>query len=273
MDHYSAIIKMKRITDKLNNTDDSEMHDANEISQTQNVTYCMIPLIWHSAFLPHFIEIFAQCHFISKNLCSPSLKELPTSPSFSTASLYFTFRIPHMNIKYLLIYCLWPPPEYKFYEERRIFISICPEHGKHFINVTEWMDGWSWNRRRWFLRSYHSSSFSVITEFGSKYNCNDSGQLRTDKLQKHRQDRGKWPFEYIPLLIKQSHILVGPRNVYIIQLNSCYTWAFSWIFWKNISRSRCDYCFVISIKGNIFFLWTLSHLSHAYTLKAFVHRN
>lgn len=36
---------MKRITDKLNNTDDSEMHDANEISQTQNVTYCMIPLI------------------------------------------------------------------------------------------------------------------------------------------------------------------------------------------------------------------------------------
>ena len=107
-----------------------------------------------------------ECHSICKNLISPSLKELPTSPRFSTAYLYFTFYITLMYIKYLLIYCIFPPLECKFYEERNICILIFLEYSSLFINVIEWINDWFWNRR-WLASSYISSSSSVIIEVGS----------------------------------------------------------------------------------------------------------
>lgn len=47
---YSAIIKMKWISHTLNNMNESEMHNANEISQTHKAAYCMIPLPQRSSF-------------------------------------------------------------------------------------------------------------------------------------------------------------------------------------------------------------------------------
>lgn len=107
-----------------------------------------------------------ECHSICKNLISPNVKELPTSPWFFTAYLYFTFYIIVTYIKYLFIYCIFPPLECKFYEDRNICILIFLEHSSLSINVIEWINNWFWNRR-WLVSSYISSSSSVIIEVGS----------------------------------------------------------------------------------------------------------